>query len=204
MTDILVVCTANVARSPLFAARLRLEADQRLGPGAVDIASAGVDTVYGKAAAGHAVTVADRWGADLSQHRSTPTNFLTLHEPALIITMERRHGRALLERDPKAAHTFTLPELVTILADQATSGEAKGLPPADPAEPRSRIAAVADLAAKLRPKRLSRRRADVPDPIRGGQNVYDALGERFTEEGTTLAQALFGPLAAETTKDVTD
>jgi protein-tyrosine-phosphatase len=194
---VLVVCTANAARSPLFAARLRLEAGRRRQPDAVEVTSGGVETIFGAEATPAAVAVAERWGVDLTEHSTTPISYLDLGDPALIVTMERAHTRRIVELTPAAeATTFTLPELLAALERAGAGTMAATLPVPDPADPRPRLEAAVALAHLHRPARLRRKQADVPDPVRGGQEVFDALGARFEVEAATLAEVLFGPVGA--------
>jgi protein-tyrosine phosphatase len=194
LVDVLVVCTANVARSPLFAARLQLEADARVGAGAVEVASAGVAALYGEPAASGSSAVCARWGVPLDGHQATPTSHHVLAEIPLVLTMELAHRRELTSRNPPlAARTFTVREFVAIVSTRLSSGSCEHLPPLDPAEVRGRLLAVARLADAHRPRWLSRRRADVPDPIGAGQPVYDDLADEFTAAAATIAWVLFGP-----------
>jgi protein-tyrosine phosphatase len=188
-----VVCTANVARSPLFAARLQLEADARSGPGVVEVASAGIAALYGEPAAGGSSTVCARWGVSLEGHRATPTSHHAMAEIPLVLTMELAHRRDLVSRQPLlATRTFTVREFAAIVTSRLPAGSCDRLPPLDLAEVRGRLLAVARLGDVHRPRWLSRGRADVPDPIGAGQDVYDELGAAFTETAATIGPVLFG------------
>ncbi len=194
MTDLLVVCTANVARSPLLAARLQLVADERLGAGAVDIASAGVEADFGAPAAAGSRTVGDRWERSLDDHQAVPISYLDLPAIPLILTMERAHRRALIQRHAElAARTFTVREFHGIVVALWQDEVPPALPVATPGDARARLEALAELADQHRPRRLLRRAPDVPDPVRQGQPVYDGLGEEFTRMAEQLATPLFGP-----------
>jgi protein-tyrosine phosphatase len=196
VVDVLVVCTANVARSPLFAARLQLEADRRLGPRTVAVASAGVHAVYGARAASGARTVSARWQRPLEGHHAIPITHHHLARVQLVLTMEAAHKRDLIRRERSlASRIFTVRELVTILAnriDPLLIDEAAG---AGPAEVHARLRRVVGLADARRPRRLARRSSDVPDPIGRGQATYDELGEQFEAAAAVLARALFGPVS---------
>lgn len=196
LSDVLVLCTANVARSPLLAARLSVELVRRLGADALTITSGGTDALFGAPAASGSIEVAAGWGIDLHDHRATPLSYLDPDEPALVVTMERRHHRDVVARAPAAtARTFTWPELVTTLTERLDPAEGDALPAPTPGDntARQRLEDTVALAHAHRPRRLPRKRAEVPDPIRGGQDVYDALGERFDREVTAVAGWLFGP-----------
>lgn len=92
---VLVVCTANICRSPYAAAALA----QRLP--ALDVCSAGVQASSGRAVdavmAGYAV---ERGYRDLSTHRSQPVLAALLRACDLVLCMERAHRDILLGGAP--------------------------------------------------------------------------------------------------------
>jgi protein-tyrosine-phosphatase len=190
--DVLVVCRANIARSPLMQARLQWEADRRLGAGVVRFASAGTRALFGQPAASGSKRIAARWGLDLDGHASRPIIYVPLSATPLNLVMSGRHVRALVTRDAEvASRTFTVPELVASLGRLEAAG---GMPAFDPTGFRTRLEAVVALADAHRPtRRRDRRHLDVPDPISGGQRAFDALGERFETAAQVIADALFGP-----------
>ena len=195
-----MICTANVARSPLFALRLQAEADRRLGDGNVEVASAGTHARLGDRAAPGSRKVAATWGSTLDEHRALPLGYVDLAAIPLIVTMTRAHRRQVVARDASVApRSFVLRELTHVLAGRLASEQAAEEPAALPlpsperAPATERIDAVVRLADGHRPKRLRGRRWDVPDPIDADQTVYDTLGERFVDEAELLADALFGP-----------
>jgi protein-tyrosine phosphatase len=195
LVDLLVVCTANVARSPLFAARLQLEADCRLGPGVLEVASSGTEAVYGEPAAGGSRTVSARWGRPLEDHHARPLTHFDLRGVPLVLTMEAAHRRNVVSRVPGLAErTFTVREVVRIVRHLSPQALQR-LPSASTVDPRPRLLAFADLADAHRPVWSPRRRRDVPDPIGAGQDVYDGLGAEFVHAVEVLAPVLFGPIS---------
>ena len=74
MDEVLVVCTANICRSPMAEALLRAWLSHHAPTVAADVAvaSAGVRARPGDPAAPHMMAIADRWGLDLHGHRSAP------------------------------------------------------------------------------------------------------------------------------------
>jgi protein-tyrosine phosphatase len=194
VVDVLVVCTANVARSPLFAARLQLEADQRLGPGTVEVASAGVHAVYGVRAAVGARTVSARWERPLEEHHALPITHHHLAQVQLVLTMEAAHKRDLIRRERSlASRVFTVRELATIVTNRIDPLLIAEAAAAGSTGAHARLRRVVALADARRPRRLARRSSDVPDPIGRGQATYDQLGEQFEAAAAVLASALFGP-----------
>ncbi len=192
---ILVLCRANVARSPLLAARLRLEVDARGLDGAVEVSSAGVEAPWGQPAATGSRVVAERWGVDLDGHHSRPWLHVEPGAHDLVLTMERTHSRGVVRTVPDlAGRVFTAPELVHILADphvverlpDGPAGHGVGLP--------EQVRSAVALADGYRPGRWQHRRGalEVADPVRQGQEVYDRLGERFVELAAGIAAGLFG------------
>jgi protein-tyrosine-phosphatase len=192
LPHVLGVCTANVARSPLFAVRLQREADRCRAPGTITIGSTGTDAQVGATAAGGSQRVAERWGASLAGHRATHLMEHDLAGTPLIITMERRHRRAIAAAEPVAAERcFTSRELARSLAAAADAGDLSRLPSSG-ADPTERLCEVVRIAGAHRPRRLSRRRGDVPDPIGRPQDDYAALGLEFDRFATELGPILFG------------
>lgn len=113
---IVLVCDANRARSPIAAALLTRELDQRGMSVGIGVSSAGLSTRGGQPAVPEAVEAAAGLGLDLRAHRSRP---LTDHDldADLIITMTRSQLDAIGPRRPGlSARAFTLVELVALLA----------------------------------------------------------------------------------------
>lgn len=199
--DILIICRANIARSPLMRLRLQWEADRRLGPGGVRIGSAGVYALFGETAADGSVEVAARWELSLDDHASLPIMYAPFATSLLNLVMSRSHRRALIARNAEVANrTFTVPEFVQCLERLDRHDLLPDLAPPNRSDlaprqaVRSHLTSVAELAAAHRPTARRRGRdLDVPDPIAGGQRAFDALGERFETEARIIADALFGP-----------
>ena len=214
--DVLVICRANIARSPLLRVRLQAEADRRVGAGMVNIASAGMLARFGDPAADGSKRVAASWGLSLEDHASLPIMYAPFATAPVNLVMSRGHLRALLARNPGvASRTFTVPEFVVCIRRLETEGR---LPRFDPralvgktasgatggdhrsAEAlrqalRWHLSQVVALADARRPSGLRRRRhLDIPDPLRGGPGEFDALGERLAADAVLIADALFGPL----------
>jgi protein-tyrosine phosphatase len=177
--DILVVCTANVARSPLFAAML---ADQ-LGE-AARVTSAGVRARDGDAAAEGSQLLASRRGLDLSAHRSRPVVPELVAANELILTMSTRQRDACGPLAPRAAQrTFTVRELARLLTDV----DAHAAPGGDLAD---RLRWLRDQAHLARPRSLAGPDGDdVPDPIRAPWDEWEAMGAEFDRTLTALGQA---------------
>jgi protein-tyrosine phosphatase len=117
-TRILMVCTANVCRSPMAAAILQHHLDA-VGIDAV-VTSAGTRGPNGLPVDPEAVAAVSRWGIDLHAHQPRLfTKDVGVEEGAdLIITMERQHLRHVVALDRRTwVRTYTLKELIRRIAN---------------------------------------------------------------------------------------
>ena len=114
---VLVVCTANVCRSPVAAALLERHLRRRGMPAAVRSAGTrgGVRPVHPDT-----VAAADALAVDLRHHRSRPLEHRMLADEGadLVVGMTRGHLREVVALDADAWHrTFTLKELARRTTD---------------------------------------------------------------------------------------
>jgi protein-tyrosine phosphatase len=93
---ILLVCTANICRSPMAEAWIRAKHPCR------SISSAGVAALVGKPADPCAIHVMDSIGIDLSSHRARQLDEALCWKNDLILAMERAHVRAIEKQFPMA------------------------------------------------------------------------------------------------------
>jgi protein-tyrosine phosphatase len=163
---VLVVCTANVARSPLFAAMLtdRLGAD-------VEVVSAGVRARVGDPAAEASQQLASARGLDVSGHRSQPVTADLVRSADLVLTMSERQRDACGPLAPGAGtRTFTLREFARLLADV---DDAEVVPDA----PGDRLRWLQHRAHGARPRSLPPTATeDIADPIRRPWEDWLRLG----------------------------
>ena len=111
MHSVLMVCTANICRSPMAEGLLRA----RLGEAARDwrVESAGTWAIYGEQAAPRAIKVLKARGIDLSAHRSRVVDPNMLSQMRLVLVMEKGHKEALQVEFPRyAGKVFLLSEMV--------------------------------------------------------------------------------------------
>lgn len=112
MARILVICTANICRSPVAAALLRDRLRQR-GLGDWTVNSAGTWAMVERPASRHSVDVMGRHGFNIADHRATMVEERHLREADLALTMEDGHAEALRAEFPTHAHkVFLLTEMV--------------------------------------------------------------------------------------------
>jgi protein-tyrosine-phosphatase len=139
--NLLVVCTANIARSPLAEALLQVHVRVRGLEDEVRIASAGTRAREGYAAAQPSVVIAAGWGVDLRRHRSQPVTDELLEASDLIVTMTEVHRDALGGRGAGVAERcFTLYELRRLLHGVEVAMSPQD-PPQNPPQASSRAVA---------------------------------------------------------------
>ncbi|MCX6030450.1 MAG: low molecular weight protein arginine phosphatase [Chloroflexi bacterium] len=112
MKTILIVCTANICRSPMAAALLRKRiADLGLAD-QVAVESAGVWAREGFEASAEAIAVLNQRGIALEEHRSRPVSVTLLQEADIILVMEEAHRRSLFYLAPQhLGKVFLLTEM---------------------------------------------------------------------------------------------
>lgn len=112
MQRLLVVCTANICRSPMVAALIQERLDRLALADQVAVGSAGVFAHPGYPAAPAMVSRLAARGLDLSQHLSAPVAANDIAEADLIVVMEESHRQAIFYRAPHLLYkVFRLSEL---------------------------------------------------------------------------------------------
>jgi protein-tyrosine-phosphatase len=108
MPRVLVVCTGNLCRSPMFAGflRARLHRDERRCDW--EVRSAGVWAADGSPASTYAVDELAQRGIDLRDHRSRTITRCQLEAADLVLVMTRNHAEALSAAFPAQAHKVHL------------------------------------------------------------------------------------------------
>lgn len=192
VVEILVICTANICRSPLAAAMLASEAERRAGPDApVRVPSSGLHGLAGEAAAPHSADEARRRGLDLAGHVAQVTDPAGVERADLVLTMTERHRARVARLVPAATRTtFTVREFARLVAAlQPVEGDL-GL--------RDRVRFVTRLAHAARAY-VARPAGpeDVADPYGGPREGYTRTGDELEELIADLAPQLFGWLPGE-------
>ena len=94
MAHILIVCTANICRSPLVEAILRRQLHER-GLTDWEVSSAGTWAQFERGAARYSQKIAQRIGLDLSEHVSRIISAEIIDSADLIIVMTKSHQESL-------------------------------------------------------------------------------------------------------------
>jgi protein-tyrosine phosphatase len=174
MTDLLVLCTGNAARSVMAGFMLEALADGRPDP--LHIVTAGTHSIDGQPMGLRTRTALSRIpelaGADFRRHRSRQVQGVDLVHAELVVVMEADHVRFVRRRFPDAASkTATLRRLCTDLLPG---------PPALPA----RVGAL-----RLADVELSDDE-DVMDPAGHEDDVYAACADELWDLCRTLIKIL--------------
>jgi protein-tyrosine phosphatase len=182
VTEILVLCTANVCRSPMAQAMLARELAVRGQP--VRVTSAGVAASGIASVPGEVAAVLAGYGLDVTTHRAAVVTAAGLARADLVLTMAREHLRHAVVLDPQAwPRAFTLREL-------ARRGTQAG--PREPGEPvagwlarahagRSRMALLGDGEPD-----------DVADPFGGRLSDYQRAAAQISRAVGEVAELGWG------------
>ncbi|PKO22128.1 MAG: low molecular weight protein arginine phosphatase [Chloroflexi bacterium HGW-Chloroflexi-1] len=112
MKTILVVCTANICRSPMATALLRQRIASMGLSDRIRVASAGVRASAGLEASDNAIAVLSEKGIALDDHRSHPVTDALLTEADMVLVMEENHRRSLFYLAPQhLGKVFLLTEM---------------------------------------------------------------------------------------------
>lgn len=176
------VCTGNRFRSPLAAALFEAETRDLL----VDVASLGTLDLGREPALAEAIEIARGLGLDLTRHRARSIRGVDLGDFDLVLGFERKHVMvAVVDASSAIERTFTLPELVDLLA------RIPGPPlPSDPIE-RARV--------RLRQAHLARPPGfrteptlELPDPLGKTLPAQQEIARELALMVSQLSRGLFG------------
>ena len=169
---ILVVCTANICRSPLAELLLTDRLDQRR----FEVASAGVRGWRDHAMDEDVQHEARRLGLDPGQFRSRPLLAEHITSADLVLTATKEHRAGVLELVPTALRrTYTLREFAAVGRDHSAA-----------AAPEEVVAAVSRSRSHAGPD------IDVPDPYRGDVAAHRLAADLIDDATAGVVEALDG------------
>lgn len=168
---ILVVCTANICRSPLAELLLTDRLDQRR----FEVASAGVRGWRDHPMDDAVQQEARRLGLDPTEFRSRPLRAEHIASADLVLTATKEHRAGVLELVPTALRrTYTLREFAAVGCE---------VPVAAPEEV---VAAVSRNRSQAGPD------IDVPDPFRGDAAAHRLAADLIDAATAGVVEALDG------------
>ena len=183
---IVVVCTANICRSPMAEAMIRASLRAH-GPGAgsVTVSSAGVYGHEGSPIAPGSAAALTALGVPFDGHRGRLLTREIVGGGDLVLTMERGHLEAILAGTPEARdRTFTLREFARLAGSEPAPGGT---------DVAARARAVLASAGRRRTALPWARVDDVPDPYGGPDESYHACAALLLAEVSTLLRPLLSP-----------
>jgi len=174
MVGVLVVCTANICRSPAAAHLLRDVA----GPD-LTVTSAGTNAFHGAAACREASRLLEEMGhAVAGSHLAQPLTEPMIRGASLILTASREHRAAVVELVPNAQRrTFTLPQAARLAAWLAEGGTRR--PSGSASERAVWLADELDGARGDAERPPSPSDDDLPDPHVGLADTHEDVIERI-------------------------
>jgi protein-tyrosine phosphatase len=180
----LFICTGNRCRSPVAEAFVRaLSADLPL-----EVHSAGLIELGPVGVPAEMLPVAERFGLDLSTHRSTALWGVVPPYPDLVLGLERSHAAAaVVDAHLPPERVFTLMEMVRLLEGVTPSQEN------DPVERARSVVALANKARRISAPFLPGE--DIGDPFGGPSDGYFEMTLHVRELCIRLLVGLFGPQA---------
>lgn len=199
VAHVLVVCRANVARSPLARALLEAEVHRRFGSDEqVWVRSAGTDAWAGMPAAEHTRREAERRSLDLMAHRAASLSPEDVALADVVVTMSEQQRAHVVGMCPVARdRVFTLLELARLCA-VTTTGSGRSKEPV-----RARLRSVVARAARTRQHLPPPREAeDVADPYGGPRAGFAHMAALIEAAVSVVADCLLGS-AEGTQGDVT-
>jgi protein-tyrosine-phosphatase len=178
--DLVLVCRANRARSPVAAALFRQYADdQHLDPKPV-ITSSGLYALRGQSLLSSMQAALTRKKRDELDHRSKPFSLHDADTASLVITFERELTRAVVSQNPALVpRTFTLREIVRLTKSSRWNPAWNGAP---------------DVAARLHVLRplVEPGDDDTPDPATGGRRIARRVLDSLVDDVALVAPVVLG------------
>lgn len=174
---VLIVCTANICRSPMAQYLLRMALLHRDPMAGARFAVRSAGTRGWDEAPMDTAAAAElrRLGGDPAAFRSRPLDDAQCRAADLVLTATREHRTAVLHRVPRALRrTFTILEFADLAPRAAAAGSAADV---------VAWAAAARASATLDDY-------DVPDPYRGSPEEHRGVADLIESATTAIASAL--------------
>lgn len=188
---VLVLCTANMCRSPLAAAIIGLDAGDLCERGLLVVESAGIRVEPGEAMC---PASADFAGLDPRAHAAREVTAELLDAAGLVLAMDRTHRAAAARLAPACRpRMFTLRQAAAVAAAVAETVGAGALPDGAPPLPTTTADRLAWLVAEMDAARGTRSGVPQEDDdivdLHGPQPHPQVFGQ-VAEAATALAEAM--------------
>lgn len=113
MAHILIICTANICRSPLVEAMLRRDLHEDQGRAHWTVSSAGTWALRERTPARYSIKLAKRIDLDISEHIAKMVTGEMLEKSDLVLVMTKGHKESLQVEFPNQRHKiFLMTEMV--------------------------------------------------------------------------------------------
>lgn len=182
---ILVVCTGNVARSPMAQRLLETYLSHEVD---LEVSSAGTWGLEGEPMARHAVAVLREWGIDENGFVARALTPAMVGSADLVLTATREHRAAVLADTPAALRrTFTIREMAALVSSAQLA-----LDRTTAADERARALVAAAAAARGTVRRAGVE-DDIADPYRRGLEQYRSCRDDIAMAVRVVADVLAPP-----------
>ncbi|HEV7171271.1 low molecular weight phosphatase family protein [Pedococcus sp.] len=189
---VLMVCTGNICRSPFLERALQSELDRSWGAGAVEVRSAGTGALVGSSMEPAARSLLESNGYSAEGFVARQLHAELVAEADLVLTATRAHRGKVAALHPKALqYVFSFREFADLVVPLGD-----GLPDAGAAmgtgEAADHLRTVVMAAKAQRGTRAPLRDddADIVDPYRQPQVVFDRMATQIMEALPIVARAL--------------
>jgi protein-tyrosine phosphatase len=190
---ILVVCTANICRSPIAAALLAQHLSNSVVPGEQFAVSSGGFLARVDITDPFAVSVMSTRGLDISTHSSTQMNESLLRRADLVITMTASHVQQAVDMEPRAwPRVFTLTDLAARMASVGPRRSAETL-----TSYVARLHAGRSAAALM----AAGTAGDIADPYGGPLSAFERTAVQLDQYAGQVASSIVGRASAMAAHD---
>jgi protein-tyrosine phosphatase len=149
MPNILIVCTANICRSPVVEALVKDRLEKKEG-GDWHVASAGTWAMDGNDASTYSIELMAEQGLDISNHLSRPITLERLSASDLVLCLASGHVEALKAEFPQFS------ERIYLLTEMSGTGYSVHDPYGEPRSAYERmVAEVTDLVDRGLPRMMA-------------------------------------------------